>query len=421
MSNYTFLHAADLHIDSPLRGLESDAPAERIRTATRVAFTNLVNLALGEKVAFVVIAGDLFDGDWPDWRTGQFFVQETLRLTRAGIRVVLIRGNHDAESVVTQRLSLPEGARMLAADRPETVRLDEFDVCVHGQSFATKAVTTNLMLHYPAPVPALFNIGMLHTAVGGYAGHDNYAPCTVEQLAAHGYDYWALGHVHTREVLSQSPWIVFPGNTQGRDVGEVGPKGATLVTVRDGRVSNAVHVDLDVVRWAIVEVDVTQAADEEQVFAAVRADLTTRLSDTSLRLLAARLVLTGACGAHPALVRDLGATRDNLLGEAAAIASTDELWLESVQIRTRPALDLAAMRARTDAVGLLVRSIEAADGAELAARVQRYCAAMLNRAPRLRRELGDDHPAVQAAGGKLSLELITRAKDLLLGRLTEGE
>ncbi|HET9019741.1 MAG TPA: metallophosphoesterase [Acetobacteraceae bacterium] len=125
MATVRFLHAADLHIDSPRRGLEAEAPVERIRGATRSAYGNLVDLALREKVGFVVIAGDLFDGDWQDWRTGGFFTQETARLTRAGIRVVAIRGNHDAQSVVSQHLALPDGARMLRADQPETLRLPE--------------------------------------------------------------------------------------------------------------------------------------------------------------------------------------------------------------------------------------------------------------------------------------------------------
>ncbi|MDA8251726.1 MAG: DNA repair exonuclease [Rhodospirillales bacterium] len=421
MSSFVFLHAADLHIDSPLRGLEAGASADRIRTATRVAFTNLVDLALRERVAFVVIAGDVFDGDWPDWRTGQFFVQETLRLTRAGIRVVLIRGNHDAQSVVSQRLSLPEGARMLATDRPETLRFAEHNVCVHGQSFATREVTENLVRNYPAPVPGNLNIGVLHTSASGRPGHATYAPCTVEQLITHGYDYWALGHVHAREVLSRSPWIVFPGNTQGRHVGEVGPKGATLVTVRDGRIEEAVHHELDVVRWAVLDIDVTGADDEEQVFAATRARLADELGNNAGRLLAVRLVLTGACDAHSALSRDLGATRDKLRGEAAASATADELWLETVKVRTRPALDLAAMRARTDAVGLLVQGIEAVDATDLAASAQKYCAALLDRASGLRVALGEDHPAVRAAAGTLPPELLARAKALLLARLAEGD
>ena len=420
MSSFRFLHAADLHIDSPLRGLEAEAPAERIRTATRAAYVNLVELALRERVAFLVIAGDLFDGEWQDWRTGQFFAQETTRLTREGIRVVAIRGNHDAHSVISHRLALPDGARVLRADAPESVRLSEHDVCIHGQSFATREVTGNLATDYPRPMAGQFNIGLLHTAASGRPGHASYAPCSVEQLAAHDYHYGALGHIHTREVLWRDPWIVFPGNTQGRHVNEPGAKGATLVTVRDGRVADAVHCDLDVVRWETVVVDIAGVADEEAMLSLVRARLAMALAAAPGRLLAARLVLQGACAAHPGLVRDLGATRDKLLAEAAGCAGTGELWLESVRVRTSGSLDLAAMRGRADAVGSLVRDIEAASAERLAGGAKDYFAGLLNRANGLRAALGDDHPAVQAAAGALPHDLVERAKGLLLARLAEG-
>jgi DNA repair exonuclease SbcCD nuclease subunit len=419
VSDFRFLHAADLHIDSPLRGLEADAPAERIRAATRAAYVNLVDLALRERVAFVVIAGDLFDGEWQDWRTGQFFVHETMRLTRDNIQVVMIRGNHDAQSVISRRLALPDGARMLATERPESLRLAEHNVVIHGQGFATRDVTENLAENYPPAVPGHFNMGLLHTAASGRPGHANYAPCTVEQLAAHGYDYWALGHVHTREVLSTSPWIVFPGNIQGRHVNEPGPKGATIVTVRDNRVVDATHHDLDVVRWATVAVDLTSADDEEAALARVRARLAAEVAAAPGRLLALRLELTGACGAHPALARDLGATREKLLAEAAACAGADELWLEGVEVRTRPTLDLAAMRARADAVGLLARTIDTADPARLANRAKEFSAALLGRAGALRAALDEDHSAVKAAAGTLRPDLLERAKNLLLARLAE--
>ncbi|MDA8250451.1 MAG: DNA repair exonuclease [Rhodospirillales bacterium] len=421
MASFRFLHAADLHIDSPLRGLEAEAPAVRIRTATRAAYVNLIDLALRERIAFVVIAGDLFDGEWQDWRTGGFFAQETARLTRAGIRVVAIRGNHDAESVIAQRLALPEGARLLRADRPESVRLAEHDVCVHGQSFATRELTRNLVPDYPPPLPGHFNIGLLHTAASGRPGHAAYAPCSVEQLAAHGYGYWALGHVHTREVLAAgSCWIVFPGNTQGRHANEPGPKGATLVTVQDGRVTAAEHRDLDAVRWSQATLDLTGVATEDAALARVRALVATELAAAQGRLLALRLTLAGACAVHPLLLRDLGATRDKLRAEAAACAADGELWLEGVQLRTRPALDRDTLRARTDAVGQLVRAIESDAGEHLADGAKAYAAALLNRASGLRAALGEDHPAVRAAAGALPAELLERARDLLLARLAEG-
>jgi DNA repair exonuclease SbcCD nuclease subunit len=421
MTSFRFLHAADLHIDSPLRGLEADhdAPAGRIRTATRAAYSNLVDLALTEQVAFVLVSGDLFDGEWQDWRTGQFFAQETARLTRAGIRVFCIRGNHDAASVVTGRLALPDGARMLSTDRPDSIRLAELNVVIHGMGFSTRAVSENVVPRYPSPIAGHLNVGMLHTSATDSGTHETYAPCTVEQLAAHGYDYWALGHVHARQELASRPcWIVFPGNTQGRHIRETGPKGATLVTVDNGRITDVTHRDLDVVRWALLPVDLSAAATEDEAFALVRAELEAALDAAGDRLLAARVVLHGATPAHPALVRDLGATRDKLHAESASCAGT--IWLESVEVRTRTTLDREAMRARSDAVGLLVRELDNAVPAHFAAEVQAYCATLLNRSRVLREALGEDHPAVLAAGNSLSPELLERARNLLLARLAEG-
>ncbi len=423
MTRFRFLHAADLHIDSPLRGLEADpdAPADRIRTATRAAYTNLVDLALHTEVAFVLIAGDLFDGEWQDWRTGQFFAQETARLTRAGIRVFCIRGNHDAASDETGRLALPDGARMLRTDQPESIRLAELNVCIHGMGFSARSVTENVVPRYPSPLAGHLNIGMLHTSATDRGTHETYAPCTVEQLVAHGYDYWALGHVHARQVLADRPsLIVFPGNTQGRHIRETGPKGATLVTVRDGHIVDVAHRDLDVVRWALLSVDLTTATTEDDAFAAVRAQLESALDAAGDRLLAVRIVLRGATAAHPTLVRDLGATRDKLHAEAASCAGSGTIWLESVEVRTRTTLDREAMRARSDAVGLLVRELDNATPSHFATEVQAYCATLLNRARLLREALGDDHPAVQAAGGSISPELLESARNLLLARLAEG-
>ena len=211
MTSFRFLHAADLHLDSPLRGLEADAPAERIRDATRQALVKLVDLAVEQKVAFVLLAGDLYDGDWKDWRTGQFLVQQLARLTREGIRVIAISGNHDAEQVLTKTLPLPD--TLIRSNKPDTIRLDTLEVAIHGQSFAKRAVTDNLALAYPAPIAGWFNIGLLHTACGSTA-HENYAPCTPSDLVSRGYDYWALGHVHERRVVQRDPWIVFPATSR---------------------------------------------------------------------------------------------------------------------------------------------------------------------------------------------------------------
>ncbi|HJS86915.1 MAG TPA: DNA repair exonuclease [Acetobacteraceae bacterium] len=420
MTEFRFLHAADLHIDSPLRGLaaDRDAPAERIRAATRAAFTNLVNLALAERVAFVVVAGDLIDGEWQDWRTGHFLLTEIARLKEAGIRFYAIHGNHDAANPVLGRLRLPDGAGMvLDAAQPRTVRLPEHGVSIHGQSFPTRDVRANLARDYPKPEPGDFNIGVLHTAANGRDGHENYAPCTVDQLAKHGYHYWALGHIHAREELARDPcWIVFPGNTQGRHIRETGPKGASLVTVRDGQVASVAHRPLDDVRWAMLDIALTPEQDEGAVLDAVRQGLGLALDEAEGRLLAVRVTLRGPCAAHTALIRDPGKTRDTLHGEAVALAG-DGIWLEDARLLTRPPADAAPAGARSGAMGTLLGQIDAVRADALAPGLREYCAKLLNHARGLRDTLGEDHPAVAGARGEMTPELLERARQLLLARI----
>ncbi|MCL4245062.1 MAG: DNA repair exonuclease, partial [Candidatus Dadabacteria bacterium] len=257
MESFRFIHTADIHLDSPLRGLEGmEGPAvERIRTATRKAFTNLVTEAVEREVDFVVIAGDLYDGDWRDYRTGLFFVAQMGRLARAGIPAFILYGNHDAESQITRRLTLPDNVKTFSAKKPETYVLEDIGAALHGQGYHKRDVTENLAASYPDPVPGAFNIGVLHTGMGGMGGHENYAPCALAELVARGYDYWALGHVHQGSVLHERPHIVFPGNLQGRHVRETGPKGGHLITVEDNEITSFETLRTDVVRWEILKVD----------------------------------------------------------------------------------------------------------------------------------------------------------------------
>ncbi len=408
---FSFLHAADLHLDSPLRGLGNDGPVDRIRGASRRALANLVDFAVGERVAFVLLAGDLYDGDWKDWRTGQFLVEQLGRLKRAGIGVVAIRGNHDADQVLTRELPFP--GTMLPHRKPDTA-IPIPGVAVHGQSFATRAVTERLALSYPKPLDQHFNIGLLHTACGS-AEHDNYAPCTPSELAALEYDYWALGHVHTRQIVSRDPWIVFPGNLQGRHVKEEGDKGATLVRVERGRVASVVHHPLDVVRWQQIEVPCDGLPDPASVQQRVRGLAAAAMATVEDRLLAVRLILTGACPAHAALASDPEATRQAMRAAMIEIADPEQLWLEDVRVQTRPAVDLAALRAQGGAVGALLETIN--QPADLPTDLQIRVAVMVER---FGAGLELDHAARAIAAGVLPEELLDRARALLVAELARS-
>lgn len=355
-----FLHAADIHLDSPLHGLEryEGAPVAELRGATRRAFDNLVDLAIKEGVSFVLLAGDLYDGDWKDYNTGLYFVQRMARLRESGICVFIVAGNHDAASQITRQLRLPDNVTLFSTSRPETIVLEKAGVAVHGQGFARSEVTEDLSSAYPEANPNLFNIGLLHTCLDGKPGHEPYAPCTVDSLRSKGYHYWALGHVHNREEVSQDPWIVFPGNIQGRHARETGAKGCTLVTVTDGEVVAVEHRDLDVLRWARCTVDVTDTASLDDIYDRVRDALQQALDDADQRPVAARLVLQGSTPVHSTLHSD----RIHWIQEYRALASGLSgagLWLEKVVIETRQAVTLDELLERDDALGGLLRAIHA--------------------------------------------------------------
>ncbi|VTZ52319.1 DNA repair exonuclease [Methylocella tundrae] len=333
---FRFIHAADLHLDSPLLGLSKKSQdfAARVDDASRRAFDNLVALAIEEECRLVVIAGDVFDGQWRDYRTGQFFADRMRRLREKGVRVVMIFGNHDAENRFASRLDLSDNVSVLPSKQSGTVLIDEIETAVHGQSFAQREVLDNIALAYPRPIAGRFNIGLLHTAGSGREGHASYAPCSLEQLANHGYHYWALGHIHAREQLWDSPPIIFPGNLQARSIKETGAKGVTLVTVEDGAVASLEHRPLDVVRFAAETIDVSGLADREELFAAIRRQAEAAFATAEDRALALRVKLTGASALHADLMTDARNLREEVETLLASIAS--DIWLEKLAIETAP-------------------------------------------------------------------------------------
>ncbi|MFT8807866.1 metallophosphoesterase family protein [Gluconobacter sp.] len=321
MSSFRFLHAADIHLDSPLRGLSryEGLPEAEIRGSTRRALDRLVETALTEKVDFVVLAGDLYDGSWQDVGTGLYMVRALSRLVQAGIRVVTLSGNHDAQSVIARELPLPDGIDHFSYDAPQTFHWPELGVALHGQSFRDRHVTQDMTRNYPAPVAGCFNIGVLHTSLSGYGAHETYAPCSVETLSARGYDYWALGHVHAREIVCEHPWIVFPGVLQGRHARETGPCGCALVTVEDGIVRSVEFVECDVVRWCRLELDISGMQGMDAVLGAARREMEQALSDAGGRTVIARIVLSGQSVLHDRLCASQ-TWKEDLRGIAVSLA-----------------------------------------------------------------------------------------------------
>lgn len=332
---FSFLHAADLHLGSPFTGLlvKDEAVAKRFAAASRDAFTSLVTNAIDVKVAFVVIAGDVYDGEWKDASIGLFFNREVARLERSGIPLYFLKGNHDAESVVTKAISLPDSVHQFPTNKAKTFQIKDLKVALHGRSFLDRAVTENYALTYPAPVPGYFNIGVLHTSCDGRPDHASYAPCSVQDLASRNYQYWALGHVHEYEELSHDPWIVFPGNLQGRNVRERGPKGAVIVDVNDGHVSRVRRLIVDCARWAEVSVDLSGIDEETDMLRTITDAIRPVAQDAKGRLLALRVRLEGQTSLHRRLKADPRTFTDEV--QAAAHRCHEDIWLERLQIETK--------------------------------------------------------------------------------------
>ncbi len=355
-----FIHAADLHIDSPLKGLDgyAGAPLERLRGATRQAFLGLVAAAIERRVDLVVLAGDIFDGNWQDFRTGLFFREQLVRLTRAGVRVFIAKGNHDAESQITRQLPAVEGVHLFSSRGCETIRLDDLGVALHGRSFPQRAVNEDFVSGYNPPVPGLFNIGVLHTSLTGSPDHDPYAPTSVAALSACGYDYFALGHIHARQVVQEAdPRIVFPGNLQGRHAKEVGAKGCELVTVTGGRIESTEALAFDVVRWHQIRLDVAALATIDALAASCSREFAKLVADDRERLHAVRVTLHGETALHRLEAEQPGTLRAAVQASAQDVGTAD-VWIEQVPLELRSPLDRREAAQRDDAYGEVVRLVD---------------------------------------------------------------
>ena len=392
-----FIHAADLHIDSPLKGLDgyAGAPVERLRGATRQAFLALVAAAIEQRVDLIVLAGDIFDGNWQDFRTGLFFREQLVRLTRAGIRVFIAKGNHDAESQITRQLPAVDGVHLFSSRSCETIRLDELGVALHGRSFPQRAVTEDFVAGYNPPVPGLFNIGVLHTSLTGSADHDPYAPTSVAVLAGCGYDYFALGHIHARQVVQEAdPRIVFPGNLQGRHAKEVGAKGCELVTVTGGRIESTQAMAFDVVRWHQIRLDVDTVPGIDALAAQCTRELAKLVADDRERLHAVRVTLQGQTALHRLEAEQPGTLRAAVQAGAQDVGTAD-VWIEQVLLELRSPLDRHAAAQRDDAYGEVIRLVDELAGDDVALRV--FIDQHVGDIARLPAELADVALAVQPA------------------------
>jgi len=283
------------------------------------------------------------------------------RLQKVGIPAYVLYGNHDAESEMTKKLELPDNVFTFDARKPTSHPIPHLKVVLHGRSFKEPATTENLVTSYPDPVPGMLNIGVLHTALEGGSIHANYAPCSLDELHAKGYAYWALGHVHEHRVWTGASTIVFPGNLQGRHIRETGARGAILVTAEDGQIESVERLYVDVLRWFALEVDVSSCQAMSDVVRAIGTSLEEAMLDAASSIpMAIRVTVRGRTQAHG----DLFGLETQLRAEVLALVATlapDRIWLEKVKIATQPEDDGEAIKARADALSDLQDILIAAE------------------------------------------------------------
>lgn len=356
---FKFLHAADVHLDSPLHKLDlyEGVPVDEFRQATRRAFVNLIEMAISENVAFVLIAGDLYDGDWKDYNTGLFLVNQMARLHDQNIPAFIIAGNHDAANKITKTLRFPDNVHLFPSAKPATFQIENINVALHGQSFSSAVVKKDLSQSYPDPAKGFYNIGLLHTCANGREGHEPYAPCSIDQLNNKGYDYWALGHVHKHEILQVDPPIVFSGNTQGRHIREIGPKGCVLVSVDDSGLSEIEFKPLDVVRWEVADVDATNVDRGYEVVDRFKQRLEQLIEENQNMPLAVRVYVKGETPVHDEMLSDMERWSNEIRSTAMDVGN-DKVWVEKIKFRTRLPVSDKSLGQSDGAIGELLGLFE---------------------------------------------------------------
>lgn len=405
---FRFIHAADMHVDSPFRGLQTlpDKLRREVLESTFAAWDNLVRLAIREKVDFVIISGDLYDGKERSLKAQWRLQQGMEQLREQRIPVYLIHGNHDPLHREV-KWEWPDNVTIFPAEAPQAVLVPNKEgalvAVVCGMSYGDSAVYENVAAMYPdtpelaalqncnaachdecsedgedanrnanelhkrlhrnreQAAPRLFRIGVLHGTVDGRAGHDPYAPCSKRELIAKNYDYWALGHIHMREVLNESPYIVYPGNTQGRHVKETGAKGCYLVAVSEHGEVSLQFETLDAVRWRQEQIDVSGIRSMQSIMQLLDEKMMAWKSDTDGRLTLIRLELIGRTALYGSLQQEALAAQWMEAWQAQEIdhfpyeGASGLLWPVALRVSCTPDIDIEQWESSDSFPGDMIR------------------------------------------------------------------
>ena len=359
MPSFSFIHAADLHLDSPFSALSLDNPdlADTMRSATFEAFEKVIQICLEKRVDFLLVAGDVYDGADRSLRAQVKFRDGLKRLNEAGIRSFVVHGNHDPLNGWSSSLEWPPGIHLFG-DHVETVgvkRDGDLLAFIQGISYPKKDERRNLSRLLKRTDPA-FHIALMHANVGSDTGHEPYAPCSLEDLLKPEMDYWALGHVHRNRVLSQDlPFAIYPGNTQGRNIRETGERGCYLIRVNEDREVEIEFHATDVIRWTREELPINDLQSEQDLIDAMNRVCLVISDAESGRPAIVQIFLTGSGPLYRSL-RNPNTALDLLeILHETGMSYSPFVWVEQFQLRVSPELDQTERMKEKDFVGELLR------------------------------------------------------------------
>ena len=376
MTLLRFVHAADLHLDSPFKGLRDAAPdgiAGEIANATFRAYENIIDLCIRERVDALLVAGDVYDGADRSLRAQRKFIEGLERLAEQGIRSFVCHGNHDPLDGWEARLDYPALCHRFGGEweRVPVFADEPVRAVVYGISYPTREVRDNLAGRLGEVDGGAVSIGLLHANVGSDTGHEAYAPCTVDDLRRSGVHYWALGHVHTRSLLSQrDPVAAYPGNPQGRHANETGPRGVYLVEVDDSGTPRVEFRPVDLIRWERISIDIGALGSEQGLLDVLHARVEEVLDSADGRSVVVRVTLTGRGELHRWLrrVNPLGDVKEGLNEEWAQ--RSPFAWCERIEDETSAPFDRAARAGGSDFLAEVLQTVDRArSDAELKGRL----------------------------------------------------
>lgn len=361
---FRFIHAADLHLDSPFKGL-SKAPEvvkADLTASTFTALKKLTDTAIAENVDFIVISGDMFDEADSSLKAQLALVKEWEKLGTHGIGVFAIHGNHDHLGGKRAAMKLPSNVRLFGSEEMGCAaacrRTGEPVAYIYGMSYGKRSETRNLAAAYhPISRDDVYHIALLHANVGGDPAHDSYAPCTLEELKGSGFQYWALGHIHKRELLHEYPHIVYPGNTQGRNPKETGAKGCYIVDVSDTGFTELRFTALDAIRWEEETVSIDGIATEQELLRTLDQIVAARLEAESGTSVMLRLRLTGRGELHHKVSQphSTAALLEELQQEYEPLGGAPWIHVYDLAADTGVGLDLSALMEEESFTGELLR------------------------------------------------------------------